>query len=235
MVGLLMCGRFVQLPLFDTTQAPWPELAGDLANVSAKYNLAPTQRAAVVLGGDGKLEVRKLRWGLIPAWVKDLKGSYSTINARIETIATKPAYRAAWKAPRRCLIPMAGYYEWRDERDGKQPYYVTREDGAQLYAAGLWEPHHAIQEDDSEGSVTVITHDAVEAAGEVHDRMPVFLDPACAREWMTADSDAAMVMLMAAVVPALRVVRVSRAINSSRNRGGPESIEPAADLPSARS
>jgi len=191
-----MCGRFVQLPLFDKSQAPWPELAEDLAGVTAKYNLAPTQRAAVVLGDGEKLELRKLRWGLIPPWVKDLKGSYSTINARVETVATKPAYRAAWKAPRRCLVPMAGYYEWRDENGGKQPYYIAREDGAMLYAAGLWEPRHRLQQpdDDSDGSVTVITHDAVE---------------------------------LAATVPALRIVRVSRAINSSRNRGGPESIEPA--------
>lgn len=224
-----MCGRFVQLPLLDKTLAPWPVLADDLADVTAKYNLAPTQRAAVVLGDGDKLELRKLRWGLIPPWVKDLKGSYSTINARIETVGTKPAYRAAWKAPRRCLVPMAGYYEWRDEADGKQPYYITREDGAMLYAAGLWEPKHRLQEDDSEGSVTVITHDAVELAGTAHDRMPVFLDPALANEWMTVAGDVAMGMLLAAKMPALRIVRVSRAINSSRNRGGPESIEPTGE------
>lgn len=223
-----MCGRFVQLPLFDKSQAPWPELADDLAGVTAKYNLAPTQRAAVVLGDGDKLELRKLRWGLIPPWVKDLKGSYATINARIETVGTKPAYRGAWKAPRRCLVPMAGYYEWRDEDGGKQPYYITRADGAMLYAAGLWEPRHRLQppEDDSDGSVTVITHDAVELAGTVHDRMPVFLDPAYAREWMKGSGDDAMNMLLAATMPALRIVRVSRAVNSSRNPGGPQSIDP---------
>jgi len=222
-----MCGRFVQLPLFDRSLAPWPELADDLAGVTAKYNLAPTQRAAVVLGDGDKLELRRLRWGLIPHWVKDLKGSYATINARIETVGTKPAYRSAWKAPRRCLVPMAGYYEWRDEDGGKQPYYITRADGAMLYAAGLWEPRHRLQppEDDSDGSVTVITHDAMELAGTVHDRMPVFLDPAYAREWMKGSGDDAMNMLLAATMPALRVVRVSRAVNSSRNPGGPRSIE----------
>lgn len=221
-----MCGRFVQLPLFDRSQAPWPELADDLAGVTAKYNLSPTQRAAVVLGDGDKLELRKLRWGLIPPWVKDLKGSYSTINARVETVATKPAYRAAWKAPRRCLVPMAGYYEWREEQGGKQPYYIARADGAMLYAAGLWEPKHRLQEDDSDGSVTVITHDARDEAGLVHDRMPVFLPPDAGRAWMTASGEDAMGMLMAAPVPRLRIVRVSRAINSSRHQGGPESIEP---------
>jgi putative SOS response-associated peptidase YedK len=225
---IAVCGRFVQLPLFDKTQAPWPELADDLSGITAKYNLAPTQRAAVVLGSGDKLELRKLRWGLIPPWAKDLKTGFTTINARVETVAVKPAFRAAWKAPRRCLVPMAGYYEWRDEAGGKQPYFIARADGAMLYAAGLWEPRHRLQqpEDDSDGSVTVITHDAVELAGTVHDRMPVFLDPAFAREWMTGSGEAAMDMLLAATMPALRVVKVSRAINSSRNRGGPESIEP---------
>lgn len=223
-----MCGRFVQLPLFDKTQAPWPELADDLASVTAKYNLSPTQRAAVVLGDGERLTLRKLRWGLVPSWVKDLKGSYSTINARIETVATKPAYRAAWRAPRRCLVPMAGYYEWREE-GGKQPYYIARADGAMLYAAGLWEPKHHLQEDDSDGSLTVITHDARDEAGLVHDRMPVFLDPGHARAWMTTDGEAAMAMLLAAPVPKLRVVRVSRTINSPRFRGGPASIEPNGD------
>lgn len=221
-----MCGRFVQLPLFSRTQAPWPELADDLSGLSAKYNLAPTQRAAVILGATGALRVTKMRWGLIPSWVKDLKGSYSTINARIETIATKPAYRAAWKAPRRCLIPMAGYYEWREIGKVKQPYYIRRADHEHLYAAGLWEPRHALQDDDEDGSCTIITHDAIDVAGQVHDRMPVFLDPAMAREWMVASPDDAMAMLIAAPVPPLEVFPVSRDINSSRNRGGPESIEP---------
>lgn len=221
-----MCGRFVQLPLFDRTQAPWPEIADDLSNLSTKYNLSPTQRAAVVMGDGDRLRVTKLRWGLIPPWVHDLKGSYSTINARIETVATKPAYRAAWKAPRRCLIPIAGYYEWREIGKAKQPYYIRRADHQQLYAAALWEPRHRLQDPDEEGSCTIITHDAVDVAGQVHDRMPVFLDPALAREWMTATPDDAMAMLLAATVPPLEVFPVSRAINSSRNPGGPESIDP---------
>lgn len=226
-----MCGRFVQLPLLERTQAPWPELADDLSEISAKYNLAPTQRAAVVMGDGDQLQLRKLRWGLIPHWVKDLKSTYSTINARIETVATKPAFRAAWKAPRRCLIPMAGYYEWREIGKDKYPYYIQRADGQQLYAAALWEPRHALQDPDEGGSCTIVTHDAVDVAGEVHDRMPVFLDPALAREWMTASPDDAMAMLLAAAIPQLEVRSVSRNINSSRNPGGPESLEPVEHPP----
>ena len=221
-----MCGRFVQLPLLFPDQSPWPELASDLMALTEKYNLAPTQRAAVVLGTEGTPAVKKLRWGLLPSWVKDLKGSFSTINARVETVATKPAFRAAFKAPRRCLIPMAGYYEWREFPDGKQPFLIRRKDGEQLYAAGLWEPRHRLQGDDEDGSCTVITHDAVDVACEVHDRMPVFLDPTLAHDWMTASPEEAMAMLLSAPMPEMVAEPVSRAVNSSRNRGGPEFLTP---------
>lgn len=221
-----MCGRFVQLPLQFPTQSPWPELAGELAAITAKYNLAPTQRAAVVMGANGEMAVKKLRWGLLPFWMKDLKGTFSTINARIETVVSKPAFRAAFQAPRRGLIPMAGYYEWRGEKGDKQPFYITHKDGAQLYAAGLWEPRHELQAEDEDGSCTVITHDAVDVAFEVHDRMPVFLDPDQAHEWMSASPDDAMAMLLATPVPDLTAYAVDRKVNNSRNRVGPEAIEP---------
>jgi len=223
-----MCGRFVQLPLQFPEQCPWPEIAADLMAITAKYNLAPTQRAAVVMDEDGAIVAKKLRWGLLPFWVKDLKGTFSTINARVETVATKPAFRSAFKAPRRCLIPMQGYYEWRDFADGKQPFYIARQDGAQLYAAGLWEPRHKLQGEDEDGSCTIITHDSVDAAGEVHDRMPIFLEADQAQAWMTASPEDAMAMLVAAPIPALVVSPVSRRVNNSRNPGGPDMIEPIA-------
>jgi len=221
-----MCGRFVQVPSLTVSQAPWPELADDLGSIEAHFNLAPTQRAAIVLSDGDTLEVRRFRWGLIPPWVKDLKGGYSTINARLETVDTKPAFRGAFKAPRRCLVPMLGYYEWVDTRDGKQPYFIQRADGEQLYAAGLWEPRHRLQAEDEAGSCTIITHDAVDEAGQVHARMPVFLDPGLAKEWMTAVPDAAMGMLMASPVPQLKIAAVDRRINNSRYPGGPDSILP---------
>ena len=221
-----MCGRFVQLPLQFAEQCPWPELAGDLMAITAKFNLAPTQRAAVVLGEGGQLTAKKLRWGLLPHWAKDLASGAKCINARVETVAEKPSFRSAFKAPRRCLIPMAGYYEWRDFADGKQPFYIQREDGETLYAAGLWEPRHRLQPEDEDGSCTVITMDSSDAVVELHDRMPVFLSPDQAEEWMTAPPDRAMAMLLAAAIQPLVAHPVGRAVNSSRNRGGPEFIEP---------
>lgn len=219
-----MCGRFVQLPLQFPKQCPWPEIADDLMALTAKYNLSPTQRAAVVLDAAGNVKTAKLRFGLIPPWAKDLKLAYSTINARLETVAIKPAYRAAFKAPRRCLIPMQGYYEWREEGKAKQPYFIQRKNGEMLYAAGLWEPRHHLQAEDEDGSFTVITHDAQEIASEVHDRMPIFLDPANGEAWMRASTDDAMAMLMGAPLPELSIHKVDRRVNSSRYQGGPETI-----------
>lgn len=226
-----MCGRFVQLSLFGNALAPWPEqVAQQLANITDKYNLAPTQRAAMILDEGGELAVRKMRWGLIPPWARDTKSSYSTINARVETVAEKPSFRQAWHAPRRCLVPMQGWYEWREESAGgkkfKQPYFIRPRDGSTLYAAGLWEPRHRLQDDDSDGSLTLVTHDAPERF-DLHDRVPFFLAPAQAREWMAAAPDAAMGMLMAAPFPELEIVKVSRKVSSSRNNpGGPDFIEP---------
>lgn len=223
-----MCGRFVQLPLFTAAQAPWPDLADDLQNITAKYNLAPTQRAAVVMEDDGNLAVRKLRWGLIPPWQADLHSKFSTINARVETVSTLKSFRSAWKAPRRCLVPMAGWYEWRDQDEGgkpvKQPYYIHAADQQTLWAAGIWEPRRDFQPEDEAGSLSIVTMDAPERF-DLHDRVPIFLEPALANEFMAASPDDAMAMLLAAPFPDLTVYPVSRKVNSSRkNFGGPEFI-----------
>ena len=211
-----MCGRFVQYSLPFPEAMPWPQLARDLAEMTPRYNLAPTQRAAVILAEGGVPALVRLRWGLLPHWIKDLKQSYSTINARIETVAVKPAYRNAWKH-RRCVIPMAGYYEWRPTKTGKQPYYLSAVDGKQLFAAAIWEPRHGLQAIEESGSCCVITTDARDAAGIVHDRMPVFLPAELIERYMRADSDEAMQILMAAPVPALKVRPVSRRVNAPRD------------------
>lgn len=210
-----MCGRFVQLPLQFPKRLPWPGIADDLANLTARYNLAPTQRAAVILDDAGNPAVRRLRWGLLPVWVKDLKQSYSTINARVETVATKPAYRAAFKS-RRCVIPMRGYYEWQATPTGKQPYFLSRVDEEDLFAAAIWEPRHRLQGEDEAGSCSVITTTAEDAAGTVHDRMPVFLPAELVETYMRATPEEAMKLLLAAPTPPLIVKPVSRRVNGVR-------------------
>lgn len=225
-----MCGRFVQIASGNPDiPTKWAEVVRAMrawSPAEENYNLAPTQRVAAVLDDEGAVVLRRFRWGLIPPWAKDAKAGYSTINARLETVAEKPAFRAALKAPRRCLVPMAGYYEWRDEDGGKQPYYITHANHEQLWAAGLWEPRHQFQDDNEAGSVTLITHDAEDAAGEVHDRMPVFLPADLGEQWMKSAPDEAMQLLIGAELPPLVIRKVSRKVNNSRNCGTPDMIEP---------
>lgn len=211
-----MCGRFVQTPIRDAASLGFPRLVGDLLSIPASYNLAPTQLGSVVLNrGDG-LQVQRLAWGLLPFWAttKSLQGS--TINARIETVATKPAFRSAFKS-RRCLIPMAGYYEWSvNAEDGKKdPWFIHAT--TPLWAAGLWEDASKLLADDNLGTFTIITGDSSGVSADIHDRMPVWLAPGQAEEWMKADADGAMAMLLASDPPAMEAYRVSRAVNTPRN------------------
>ena len=140
-----MCGRFTQ-------QFEWKELV-ELYNLTNQYilnlkpnwNVAPTQDVGVVVPEDGGRIFKNIRWGLVPMWAKDLKIGNQAINARLDSAASKPMFRGAWKS-RRCLIPASGYYEWREVRSisaqkkpAKQPFYVSRTDGVPLTFAGLWE------------------------------------------------------------------------------------------------
>src|ERR1700742_5130634 len=150
-----MCGRFVsarkRLELLEQFAATRDTVGADR---NADYNVAPTKRIYAVLEhtpadkkgpdvppeGDvaPERELRLLRWGLVPFWAKDTKGGSRLINARAETVASKPSFRAAF-ARRRCLIPADGYYEWVTEGKAKKPFYIYREDGGLLAFAGLYE------------------------------------------------------------------------------------------------
>lgn len=218
-----MCGRFVQLPLQFPAQAPWPELASALMEMTARYNLAPSQRAAIVVGPDGQLAVHRMEWQFAqPHWAKH---RLSTSNARIEKVATSALWKKAFQE-RRCLVPMTGYYEWVGPAGDKQPYFLCHQEGEQLYAAAIWEPRHSDQDDSADGNFVVITQDAVDIAGTVHDRMPVFLPSDQALEWMTAPPEAAMQLLLAAPTPPMKVYPVTRRVNNARNPDDPSMIEP---------
>ena len=156
---MAMCGRFVQTPIRNADTLGFPQLVGDLMSIPESYNLAPTQRASVILDRGTGLQVTRLAWGLLPFWAKAKKLQGSTINARIETVATKPAFRAAFKK-RRCLIPMAGYYEWsvNPEDEKKDPWFIHA--SGPLLAAGLWEDTSPLLDPDNLGTFTVITGDA---------------------------------------------------------------------------
>jgi putative SOS response-associated peptidase YedK len=208
-----MCGRFTQ----EFPEAPRAllEISALLNNwpSPARYNIAPTQVAGLVRAGEDGLERALLRWGLVPAWSKDGKMLGSTINARLESAAEKPTFRSAYRH-RRCLVPMSGYYEWVETASGKQPFYLSAKDGAPLWVAGLWE--RWTRSETPIETFTIITRAAEGDAATIHDRMPGILPAPVAAEWITGSTEAATGLLLAAPVPELRIVQVSRRVNSAR-------------------
>ncbi len=153
----------------------------------AAYNIAPGAAIWTVRSGDddGPRQVERRRWGLVPGWAKDPAIGSRLVNARGETLAEKPAFRAAFKR-RRCLVPADGFYEWR--RSGRQriPFYFHPRDGRPFAMAGLFETWMP-PEGDPLDSVTIVTVAANQIVGAVHHRMPAVLDDVAATTWLDAD------------------------------------------------
>ena len=209
-----MCGRMaITLPhdamaqLFDA--APDNDLP-DLPN----YNVCPTVQIAVVTAGR---RYRPMRWGFVPHWYDKPTGGPLLINARAETIAEKPAFRAAVRE-RRCLIACTGFYEW-ERTDPKQPvpWFVTRTDGQPLVMAGIWQDW--CKGDQSLTGCAVVTCAANAAMGRIHDRLPVILDPAAWPLWLGEAGHGAAVLMKACAEDALQFVRVGTQVNSNRAVG----------------
>ncbi|MGR8933891.1 MAG: SOS response-associated peptidase [Gammaproteobacteria bacterium] len=179
-----MCGRFA---LFTDPMNLAQYFGADVqAQLLPRYNVAPTQNIPILRDENGRRRFAFARWGLIPHWAKDLKTGYSTINARAETVAVKPAFRAAFRS-RRCLIPADGFYEWqaRPEEKIKQPWFIVLRDREPMAFAGLWERWRSPQGEELE-SCTIIVTAANALMMPIHDRMPVILAPADWNAWLQA-------------------------------------------------
>ena len=171
-----MCGRYTLTAPPEAIQRTFE--VPERPNLPPRYNVAPTQAVpAVRVGDDGARHLVSLRWGLIPSWADDSTIGARLINARAETAASKPAFRAAF-ARRRCLIPADGFYEWRKPtRPGaaKQPYRIARPDGSLFAFAGLWESWRDPVSGAALESCTILTTEANSALAPIHPRMPVIL------------------------------------------------------------
>ena len=228
-----MCGRFTQ-------RLSWRELhelmdlVGTPLNLRPRYNAAPSQDVAAVRAAEEGRTLAMLRWGLIPAWAKDPAIGHRLINARSETAAEKPSFRAAYRH-RRCLIPADGFYEWQRRGKTRQPWLFGLQDGAPFAFAGLWEswtvPTGAAltgslaerTPGDAVETCTILTTTANETVAPVHGRMPVILQRDAYDAWLAGED----VPLAPYPADVMTTHPVSELVNRPAN-DDPRCVEPVA-------
>lgn len=218
-----MCGRYTlsspSMKLFERFG-----IDGEAPELVPNYNVAPTQSVAAILAENGGRRLESFRWGLVPSWAKDLSIGSRMINARSETAHEKPSFRSAFKR-RRCLIPADGFYEWKKEEGGKQPFHIRMEDGEPFAFAGLWETW-----DGGEGEVrtcAILTTEANEMMKPIHHRMPVILPPDLYEAWLGDEAEKEELIAMMEPYPSddMEAYPVSRFVNKPSNND-PSCVEP---------
>ena len=235
-----MCGRFtlrtspdVLMQLFRTPSFP---------EMQPRWNIAPTQSICAITEdpATGVRQAGWFRWGLVPSWADAPSIGSKMLNARSETAAEKPAFRAAFRK-RRCLIPADGFYEWQKLSTGrKQPWWIHEPDGVPFAMAGLWETW--TPGEDSGGvadgpllTCTILTTEASSDLCGLHDRMPVILPPSAWSTWLNPNSPVAALPQLLKPAPAgtLELTCVSTLVNRPTPdvRGCVEPIEPPERLP----
>ena len=219
-----MCGRFV---FYSDPQFLREQYGFDDARIEFRpqYNIAPTQQVMTVTN-DGTRRAELMRWGLVPFWAKDLKIGHRMINAVGETLATKPAFRAAFQK-RRCLLLADGFFEWRKDGEIKIPIYIFPKSREPFAFAGLWETWKS-PEGETVKSCTIITTTPNAFIEPIHNRMPVILSEETEALWldpMTEEPDILQPLLQPSPSEEMESYQVSTFVNSSRNQG-PECIKP---------
>jgi putative SOS response-associated peptidase YedK len=211
-----MCGRFTLAVDPADLQDAFGLSEPAPTQLTPRYNIAPTQPVAVV----PNLEPRHLevfKWGLIPSWAKDPKIGNSLINARGETVAEKPAFRAAFKR-RRCLVLADGFYEWKRAGKTKTPMYIQLKGGKPFALAGLWEVWHAA-DGSAVNTCTIITTEPNDLMKDIHDRMPVILLPSAYATWLTPGelpAPEALALLKPFAASKMKARAVSTLVNNPR-------------------
>ena len=230
-----MCGRYAFYTPVEAVARLFGVSEIHACDLAPRYNIAPTQEVPIIRGspflepaaGNPPRELALARWGLVPFWAKDTKIGNRMINARGETVASKPAFRAAFRK-RRCLVPADGFFEWQATASGKQPWYIHAASGEPLAMAGLWELWDPPDGGAPLASCTIVTTGANAFMRELHDRMPVILDAPARDAWL--DPSASPDQLQALLAPApddlLEAWPVTRRVNSPFNED-PSLIDPA--------
>jgi len=221
-----MCGRFVLTTPSEALASLFEAAPDNDLPTVPDWNVCPTVPVHAVTSEGGVRRLRAMRWGFIPGWYKAPNDGPLLINARSETIAEKPAFRAAAR-DRRCIVPADGFYEWtREEGQTPLPWYVRRADGAVMEMAGVWQ----VWERDGVRLVTVaiVTCAATGPLAKVHDRMPVILTPDTRALWLGEAGHGAARLMVPAPEETLRLHRVGTQVNSNRARG-PSLVAPLSD------
>jgi len=209
-----MCGRFTITHPNEALAALFAASLGNDLPLGPNFNVCPTNPVSVVTSQDGQRRLRAMRWGFIPAWYRAPNDGPLIINARADTVATKPAFRDAVRA-RRCIVPASGFYEWSTGAKGeKLPWYFTRRDGVPLALAGLWQGW-------GEGdTVAIVSTDAGPGMAGLHHREPVVLEAAAWPLWLGEAGHGAAVLMRASAEGVLMPPhRVGVAVNSNRASG----------------
>jgi putative SOS response-associated peptidase YedK len=222
-----MCGRYT----LRTSDKVLADLFGlpEQPSLQPRYNIAPTQPVPIIRilrtnPHTKQRELVSLRWGLVPSWAEDPAIGNRMINARAESVASKPSFSGAFKY-RRCLVPADGFYEWKKEGSRKQPVYIRRKDGQPFAFAGLWEEWE--REGEVIESCAIITTEANDLMAEYHDRMPVILNPKDYDLWLDPDvQDPTLLEPLLRPCPSdeLEVYPVSRLVNDPRHED-PKCVE----------
>jgi len=216
-----MCGRFARYSLSRELERCFNVLPPSF-ETPPSYNVAPTQEILVIVQLEAARHIKKRHWGLVPFWAKDISIGSRMINARVETLASKPAFKAALKH-RRCLIPANGFYEWSGKAGSKQPYYFHLPSGEPFAFAGLyetWEDKGAPPGAGPYKSCTIITTEAGESVKDIHNRMPLILKPEAYDAWLDPDNKEITQieeLLKTAIVKELKRHPVSRLVNQVGN------------------
>jgi putative SOS response-associated peptidase YedK len=231
-----MCGRYTLATPVDDLVEVFHVGHVAFSGLTPRYNLAPTQDAPVIIAdAHGGRRMGMMRWGLVPSWADDPSLGNRLINARAETVAEKPAFRAAFRR-RRCVVPMDGFYEWVEEPVGddaggetvKVPHWIHRPERRAFGVAGLWERWREDDGADPLVSFTLLTTRATPFVRRLHDRMPLILSESGVARWLDPESDSGALddVLSGPPETELEERPVSREVNAPRN-DHPGLIEPA--------
>ena len=216
-----MCGRFVLTAPHDAMARAFDARPANDLPETPRWNVCPTTQIPAVVSGGGGRRLVSMRWGFLPRWYETPTGGPLLINARAETVATKPAFRDAVRE-RRCLIPASGFYEWTVDAEGlRLPWHFHPAEGGLLAFAGIWQNWGP----DGAATCAIVSCAAGPAMAEIHHREPVTLAPGDWPLWLGEAGHGAAPLMRPSPEGRLARHRVSRAVNSNRAEG-PELIEP---------